>query len=71
MPKPTPPIPKADVRKLVLERRKELSAGEILDESKRIFKRLIEVDDFVYAKKFWLMFLVNRTKKILFKLTCY
>jgi len=36
------PIPKADVRKLVLERRKELSAGEILDKSKRIFERLIE-----------------------------
>ncbi len=42
MAKPIPPIPKADVRKLVLERRKELSAGEILDKSKRIFERLIE-----------------------------
>jgi hypothetical protein len=71
MPKPTPPIPKADARKLVLEGRKELNAGEILDKSERIFQRLIEVDDFVYAKKFWHMFLVNRAKKILFKLTCY
>ena len=42
MAKPIPPIPKADVRKLVLERRKELSADEILDKSKRIFERLIE-----------------------------
>ena len=44
MPKPTPPIPKADARKLVLERRKELSTGENLDKSKRIFERLIELD---------------------------
>ena len=51
MPKPKPPIPKADARKLVLERRLELSPGEIFDKSKRIFERLIEVDDFVYAKK--------------------
>ena len=71
MTKPTLPIPKADARNLVLEKRKELSAAEILDKSKRIFERLIEVDDFVYAKKFWHMFLVNRAKKILLKLTCY
>jgi 5-formyltetrahydrofolate cyclo-ligase len=42
MTKPTLPIPKADARNLVLEKRKELSAAEILDKSKRIFERLIE-----------------------------
>jgi 5-formyltetrahydrofolate cyclo-ligase len=51
MPKPKPPIPKADARKLVIERRKELNQGEFVDKSKRIFERLIEVDDFIYAKK--------------------
>jgi 5-formyltetrahydrofolate cyclo-ligase len=51
MPNSKPPIPKSDARKLILERRKELTQGEILDKSKRIFERLIEVDDFVYAKK--------------------
>ena len=49
--KPKPPIPKTDARKLVLERRKELTRGEIHDKSNRIFERLIEVDDFVYANK--------------------
>ncbi len=46
-----PPIPKSEARKLVLERRKELTDVEILERSKKIFERLIEVDDFVYAKK--------------------
>ena len=46
-----PPIPKSEARKLVLERRKELSNSEILEKSKKIFERLVEVDDFVYAKK--------------------
>ena len=46
-----PPIPKHNARKLVLERRKELPEGEIREKSSRIFERLIEVDDFVYAKK--------------------
>lgn len=46
-----PPIPKYDARKLVLDRRKELTGGEIRDKSNRIFERLIEGDDFVYAKK--------------------
>jgi 5-formyltetrahydrofolate cyclo-ligase len=45
------PIPKSDARKIVLERRKELSEREIREKSNRIFERLIEVDDFVYAKK--------------------
>ena len=49
--KTKPPIPKTDARKLVLERRKELTRGEIHDKSNRIFERLIEVDDFVYAEK--------------------
>ena len=49
--KQKPPIPKSDARKTVLERRKELSEGEIKDKSNRIYERLIEVDDFVYAKK--------------------
>ena len=49
--KTKPPIPKIDARKLVLERRKELTRGEIHDKSNRIFERLIEVDDFVYADK--------------------
>ena len=39
-----PPIPKSEARKLVLERRKELTDVEILERSKKIFERLIEVE---------------------------
>ena len=46
-----PPIPKSEARKLVLERREELTDIEILERSKKNFERLIEVDDFVYAQK--------------------
>jgi len=45
------PIPKAEARKLITDRRKEISKGEIAEKSKIIIDRLIQIDDFVYAKK--------------------
>lgn len=45
------PIPKAEARKIITDRRREISKGEIAEKSKKIIDRLTQIDDFVYAKK--------------------
>ncbi len=43
-------IPKALARKLVLERRREISEAEIRRKTQKIIQRLQEVDEFIHAK---------------------
>ncbi len=43
-------IPKSEARKIVLERRKEISEGEIAKKTEQIIKRLTNLDEFVEAQ---------------------
>jgi len=44
-------IPKSEVRRIVVQRRKGISADEIRSKTKLIVERLIALDDFISAKK--------------------
>ena len=44
-------IPKSEVRRIVVERRNEVSSEEIRSKTKRIVDRITALDDFVLAKK--------------------
>lgn len=45
------PIPKSEARKIVRSRRDETTSFDLKEKSKNILERLIQLDDFVYAKK--------------------
>lgn len=49
-----PPVPKVKAREIVLERRKEMHPGELKLKSKKIFDRLRNLDDFVFANKIFM-----------------
>jgi 5-formyltetrahydrofolate cyclo-ligase len=44
-------IPKAEARKIVLSRRKEITAIEAAEKTEKIKERLSNMDDFVYAQR--------------------
>lgn len=44
-------IPKSEVRRIVVKRRKEITHEEIRSKTKRIVERLSALDEFIYAKK--------------------